>query len=356
VPERRGSMRGPRWLIALCLLVLVGAACNGEGDTAAQDGEEAQEIRELTALIPFPSGAVFYPLFVAQDRGYFEEEGLSVTTEAVDGSGQILQQMLAGQAEIGFPSPGPFMSSVLEGSDLVSVYTLFQSNVFSLQTLADSDVQSLADLEGTTVGVGTIEGGETPFVRAVLSEEAGLEEGPDYEILAVGDGGTAAVGLDRGEISAYAAAFPDVAIMRLRGLELRNLLPEGFQSFFDSLVVVERAFMDQDPEVIEGFGRAIAKATVWGMENPEGVLDITAEHFPEEAEDREFTLALLQETMTLFELPAEANGQWGFAVPESVERYMGFLVEQGELAEPVDTSVFVNDFVEVYNAFDPAEL
>ncbi|MGH2557208.1 MAG: ABC transporter substrate-binding protein, partial [Actinomycetota bacterium] len=302
-------MRGPRWLITLVALALVGAACNGGGgDTDGQDGDQAQEIRELTALIPFPSGAVFYPLFVAQDRGYFEEEGLSVTTEAVDGSGQILQQMLAGQAEVGFPSPGPFMSSVLEGSDLVSVYTLFQSNVFSLQTLADSDVASLADLEGTTVGVGTIEGGEPPFVRAVLSEEAGLEEETDYEILAVGDGGTASVGLNRGEISAYAAAFPDVAIMRLRGLELRNLLPEGFQSFFDSLMVVQREFMDQDPEVVEGLGRAIAKATLWGMENPEGVLDITAEHFPEEAEDREFTLALLEETMTLFELPPETDG------------------------------------------------
>jgi len=353
-------MKRSRWLVGLLALALVAGACNGDNgeDADGQDGqdEQPQEITELTALIPFPSGAVFYPLFVAQDRGYFEEEGLSVTTEAVDGSGQILQQLLAGQAEVGLPSPGPFMNSVLEGSDLVSVYTLFQSNVFSLQTLADSEAQSVADLEGTTVGVGTIEGGETPFVRAVLSEEAGLEEETDYDLLAVGDGGTAAVALDRGEISAYAAAFPDVAIMRLRGLDLRNLLPEGFQSFFDSLVTVERSFMDENPEVIEGFGRAIARATVWGMENPEGVLDITAEHFPEEAEDREFTLAMLQETMTLFELPAEADGRWGYSVPESVDRYMGFLVDQGELPEPVDTSIFVNDFVDAYNAFDPAEL
>lgn len=353
-------MKRSRWLVALLAVMLVAGACGDDGEDAGGgeggEGEQPQEITELTALIPFPSGAVFYPLYVAQDRGYFEEEGLSVTTEAVDGSGQILQQVLAGQAEVGLPSPGPFMNSVLEGSDLVSVYTLFQSNVFSLQTLADSDVQSLADLEGTTVGVGTIEGGETPFVRAVLSEEAGLEEGQDYELLAVGDGGTAAVALERGEISAYAAAFPDVAIMRLRGLELRNLLPEGFQSFFDSLVTVERSFLEENPEVVEGLGRAIAKATVWGMDNPEGVLDITEQYFPEEAEDREFTLAMLQETMSLFELPPEADGQWGYAVPESVERYMGFLVDQGELPEPVDTSVFVNDHVEAYNAFDPAEL
>ncbi|HUG88621.1 MAG TPA: ABC transporter substrate-binding protein [Actinomycetota bacterium] len=350
-------MKRSRWLVGMLVLALVAGACNGDnGEDADGQDEQPREITELTALIPFPSGVVFYPLFVAQDRGYFEEEGLSVTTEAVDGSGQITQQQLAGQAEVGLQSPGPLLNSILEGSDLVSVYTLFQSNVFSLQTLADSEAQSVADLEGTTVGVGTIEGGETPFVRAVLSEEAGLEEGTDYELLAVGDGGTAAVALNRGEISAYAAAFPDVAIMRLRGLELRNLLPEGFQSFFDSMLTVERSFMEENPEVVEGLGRAIAKATVWGMDNPEGVLDITEQYFPEEAEDREFTLAMLQETMSLFELPAEAEGRWGYSVPESVERYMGFLVDQGELAERVDTSVFVNDFVDAYNAFDPAEL
>lgn len=349
-------MRRPRWYIVLLALALVAGACGGDDGGEAGQGEQPQEIRELTALIPFPSGAVFYPLFVAEDRGYFEEEGLSVTTEPVDGSGQILQQLLAGQAEVGLPSPGPFMNSVLEGSDLVSVYTLYQSNVFSLQTLSDSDVSSIADLAGTTVGVGTIEGGETPFVRAVLSEEAGLEEGTDYELLAVGDGGTAAVALNRGEISAYAAAFPDVAIMRLRGLELRNVIPEGFQSFFDSMVAVDRGFMEENPQVIEGLGRAIAKATVWGMANPEGVLEITAEYFPEEAEDPDFTLAMLRETMSLFELPPEAEGQWGYAIPESVDRYMGFLVEQGELRERVDPSVFVNDHVDAYNAFDPADL
>lgn len=340
-----------RLIYGLVALALVAAACGGEDEGAAPE-----EIIELTAVIPFPSGVAFYPPFVAEARGYFADEGLSVTTEVVDGSGQVLQQLLSGQADIGFPSPGPFLNAIIEGADIVSVYTLYQKNVFTVVTLADSDVQSVADLAGTTIGVGTIEGGETPFVRAVLSDEAGLEEGPDYELLAVGDGGTAAVALENGDIAAYAASFADVAIMKLQGFEVREILPEGFANFFDSLVVLERPFVDDNPELVEGLGRALARATVWGLENPEGVMEITAQSFPEEAEDEEFTLALLKETQALYELPPEADGKWGMAVPEFVETYMGFLVEQGEIPEAVDTGVFVNDFVDAYNDFDPAEL
>lgn len=316
--------------------------------------EPEAELLELTATIPFPSGAVFYPLFVAQDLGYFAEEGLSVTTEPLDGSGAIMQAILSGQAEVGLPSPGPFLQGVIdEGADLVSVYTLFQSNVFALVTQPDSGISSLADLEGATIGVGTIDGGEVPFVKAMLSQEAGLSE-EDYELLAVGDGGTAAVALDGGDVVAYAAAFPDVAIMKLQGLELVDLISPDFRSFFDSLVVVERSFAEENPEVIEGFGRALARATQWGFDNPGQVIDITSKDFPEEAaspEDRELTQAFLDETILLFELPDEANGQFGYAIPAAVERYVGFLVEQGELSEMPDLSVFVNDYVDAYNDF-----
>lgn len=338
-----------RATLLLLATLLVAASCGGDEESGG--GESTN----LTVTIPFPSGAVFYPLFVAQENGYFEEEGIRVTVEPVDGSGATIQQLSAGQAQVAVPSPGPFMQAVARGEDLRSVYTLYQSNVFSVQVPADSQVQSLADLEGMTVGVGALDGGETPFVKAALKEAAGLEEG-DYELLAVGDGGQAAVALNRGDVDAYASAFVDVAIMKLRGVELRNILPEEFQNFFDTVFVFESDFVEENPNVIEGFGRAIAKGTVWGLDDATGVVEITSRFFPEEAEDKAFTQALVEETSTLYELPDEADGRWGYSVPEFVERYMNFLVEQGELEEPVDTDIFSNEHVDAYNDFDEDEL
>ena len=347
--NRRSWFAAPVAALALAIAV-VAAPTPAIGSAPPADTQPA-ELTELTATIPFPSGAVFYPLFVAEDLGYFADEGLTVSVEALDGSGAIMQSILSGQAEVGLPSPGPFLQGVNEGADLLSVYTLFQSNVFALVTLADSGITSLEDLEGQTIGVGTIDGGEVPFVRAMLSQEAGLEEEDDYELLPVGDGGTAAVALEDGEVAAYAAAFPDVAILKLRGLDVVDLISDDFASFFDSLFVMQREFVEENPQIVEGFGRAIARATQWGFDNPDEVIDITSQEFPEEAEDRELTQAFLDETIALFELPPEADGQFGYAVPEAVDRYVGFLVEQGELDTAPDTSVFVNDFVAAYNDF-----
>lgn len=332
----------------VAISVTVAAAAVGPSvHTGATGGPDA-EMTDLTVTIPFPSGAVFYPLYVADDLGYYEDEGLSVTVEPLDGSGAILQALLSGQAEIGLPSPGPLLQAISEGAEFASVYTLFQSNVFALVAPAGGEVADLADLEGAMIGVGTLDGGEVPFVRAMLAQEAGLEEG-DYNLLAVGDGGTAAVALERGDVVAYAASFPDVAILKLQGLELVDLISDEFRSFFDSVVVMERSFIDENPEVVEAFGRAIARATQWGFDNPDGVIDITSKYFPEEGEDRELTQAFLDETITLFELPPEADGQFGYAVPEAVESYVGFLVEQGELEQAPAEDVFINDFVPAYN-------
>jgi NitT/TauT family transport system substrate-binding protein len=334
-------------------LIAIGTGCGGDDD---DDGGGGGETTELTGTIPFPSGIVFYPLYVAEDKGYFAEEGISVEVQPLEGSGPVIQQVITGQADFGLGTPSDTMSAVLEGADLTSTYTLYQSNVFSVVTETDSEVGSLADLEGETIGVGSKEGGETDFLKALLSAEHGWQEGENYELLAVGDGGSATVAIEGGDVPAYAASFPDVAIMRLRGLDLRNIVPPDFQGFFDSTVVWQSDFVDENPELMAGFGRALAKATIFGLENPEETLDITAKAFPEEAGDREFALALLKETQSLFELPPSADGQYGFADPAAVEGVTNYLVETGQLPEAPPGDIFINEFVDEFNNFDEDEV
>jgi NitT/TauT family transport system substrate-binding protein len=338
--------------LAAALVALVGTGCGDDDGGSGDDGG----VEQLTATIPFPSGIVFYPLFVAEEKGYFEEEGLSVEVQPVDGSGPAIQQVLTERADMALATPSDTMSAVLEGADLTSIYTMYQSNVFSVVTEAGSDITDVGQLEGETIGVGSKEGGETDFLKALLSAQEGFTEGEDYELLAVGDGGSATVAIEKGEVPAYAASFPDVAIMRLRGLELENIVPEDFQGFFDSTVTMRTEYVDENQERIEGLGRALAKATIFGIENPEETIDIIGEAFPEEIGDREFALALLKETQSLFELPPAADGQYGLADPEAVQGVTDYLVETGQLSEAPEGDIFTNDYVEAYNDFDEDEV
>jgi NitT/TauT family transport system substrate-binding protein len=217
-------------------------------------------------------------------------------------------------------------------------------------------VESIDDLEGTTVGVGALDGGETPVVKAMLSE-VGLEEGEDYELLAVGDGGTAAGGLQGGDIAAYGAAFIDVLIMEASGVETADITPEDFELGTDEHYVFSTERFEDDADVVERFGRAIARGQQWSMDNPNEALDIACEAIPEECEDRAFAEDILSAVMGFAELPESADGQWGFTDLDAMEVFAAQLVEQGELTdEPDAAAIFRNDYVEAYNDFDGAAL
>jgi NitT/TauT family transport system substrate-binding protein len=189
------------------------------------------QTKDITVILPNPSAINVFSLHSAIGEGYFADEGLSVTVQAVDGSSQVLQAMAAGQAQIGLPGPGPVLAARSRGEDVVFLYNNYPKSIFGLVVKEESPHQTPADLKGTTVGVGTADGAEVSFVRAILSD-AGLTEGEDYEFLAVCDGGMAATGFLREDVESYAAAVSDAAIIESRGLDLREITPEEYLSCF----------------------------------------------------------------------------------------------------------------------------
>lgn len=341
-------------------LALTLGACGSADDSGSSASptsaptESPQEPVELTAILAAPSGIAFYPLIVAEAKGYYGDN-VSVRVEAADGSGAALQQVLAGQADICVCSPGPSLKAVEEGANLVSIYTLYQSDVFSLVTTPDTGVTTAEDLRGKVIGVDAIGAGAESWVVPLMSA-SGLQVGTDYEILATGPGAAPISAFNRGEIQAYAAAFIDTAVLRLRGLDLTTVTLPGSEIFFDATLVMKKEFVDGNPGAIEALGRGVAMATVFGESNPQEVLSIIGEWSPDETADMPFAEALLAETQSLFALPAGADGQWGYSVPARHDALIAAFVEQGFLETAVSPSFFDNQFVPAYNDFDPNSL
>jgi NitT/TauT family transport system substrate-binding protein len=211
--------------------------------------QRARAAEEITVVIPNPSAINVFPMWVAIGEGYFEDEGLSVNVEAVDGSAAVLQAMAAGQAEIGLPGPAPVLAARGRGVDVVFIYNHFAQSVFGLVVKDEAAYQTPADLKGQTIGVGTADGAEVGFTRAILND-LGMVEGQDYEFLPVGDGGPATAAFERGDIEAYAAAVSDAAILNARGLQVREITPEDYLAYFGNGYAVLRDYMAAHPEVI----------------------------------------------------------------------------------------------------------
>lgn len=344
------GIKGKTALIGV-VAALALSACGGSSDSGSSDGGEPTP---LTAVLAAPSGIAFYPPIVAQAKGYYDG-AIDLTVEAADGSGAGLQQVLSGQADICVCSPGPGLKAVEEGADLVSVYTLYQSDVFALQTTPETGVTTAEDLRGKVIGVDAIGAGAESWLVPLMAAQ-GLVAGEDYEILATGPGAAPLTAFERGEIQAYAAAFIDTAVLKLQGLELNTVDLPGSEVFFDALLIMQREFVDANPDVIKALGRGVAMATVFGEKNPAGVLEIIGQQYPDEVTDMPFAEALLAETQALFALPPGADGQWGYSVPERHDAVIAAYVDSGYLTKPANPDFFDNEFVPAYQEFDAAEI
>jgi NitT/TauT family transport system substrate-binding protein len=326
------------------------AACGDDDDDGGSGGSGGgAEPASLTVATPYPSGIAFPELFVANARGYFDEEQLEVEVEPLDGSGSTLQALETGQVDVAIPSPGPIIQAAQRGGNPLSVYTSYQDGIFSLLTSSDSGISSLEDLEGETVGVSALDGGEVPVVKAMLGE-AGLEEGDGYKLLAVGDGGTASTALEKGDVAAYGANFADALILEGAGIDVVDLTPTGFNGGTDTHYVVDASLRDDDPELITRFGRALARASEWLHANPDRALDLICKEFPEECEDREFAQQIFDAVIELETLPDSAQGQWGYTDLDRIQEFADVLLEQEELQQQADVSeMFTDEFVADFN-------
>lgn len=308
----------------------------------------------ITFVVPNPSALTWLPYWVAVGEGYFGEEGLSPTLEAVDGSSACIQAMSAGQAQIGAPGPGPTLGAAARGVDIKFLYNLYPKSVFGLLVNDDSPIQKPEDLKGKVIGVGTADGAEVSFTRAIMTS-VGLNEGADYTFLPVGDGGTAAVAFLRDEVACYAGAVSDAAILGARGLTLREITPEAFLGFFGNGIAMLSSQMASTPDLAPKFGKCLVRGMRFAIDpaNKDKALAHCAVGNPQEGEDKDFAASLLQgviHRMTPTE-PFMPKG-YGFQPPEHWQMIHDSAVASGALEKPLPdlAAVYTNDLVEGWNA------
>jgi NitT/TauT family transport system substrate-binding protein len=347
---------GRKVLLVLVAVALMVAACGDDDEattttaagtttTAAATTTTAAALREETLIVPNPSAVNWYNVCVASGQGYFAEQGLDITVEALDGSGPTLQAMAAGQAIFGAPGPVPILAAHERGELPVGIFNHYATTVFGLVVEEGSGITTAADLKDKVVGVGTAEGAEVGWARGILLE-AGLVEGEDYEFLPVGDGGQATAAFERDEVVAYAAGVPDIGIMEARGLVLNDITPDSYKLFYGNMYAVFQGTIDEDPEVVQAFVNALVKGSAFGQDpaNFDAVLDDCAVQNPEEGSERELAAAILRVVLVH---TTPLSGDYGYYDMTGWEFIQQVALDGGSIMAAQDlNTVFTNQFVE----------
>lgn len=151
-------------LRAIVAVLAMAALAAGSGAAVAAD--------KLTVRLDFSPWGVQAAMHLAQNKGWFKEAGLDVDIQDGRGSGNTIQLVNAGQADVGQVQVGLVGSARAKGATIRSIAT-FQRRT-DLCVLVDKDlaVSKAADLRGKTVVVFAASPW-TPFIDVYL-KSAGL--------------------------------------------------------------------------------------------------------------------------------------------------------------------------------------
>lgn len=191
---------------AIAALTLVLTACgNADGGS-----ETTQEDDPLTIALPAPN-AVYWSIYVAMEKGWFEEEGFSPELVSAQGSAGAVQQVAAGSAQIGAATPDAVVNAVVGGAEVKMLSACLLATPLTL--VGQPEVESYGDLQGQILGVSALKGGEITFLRMLLDQN-GLVEG-DYEIVVAGTTPAKAAALQADSVAAAVLFSPaDFTLLR----------------------------------------------------------------------------------------------------------------------------------------------
>ncbi|MFJ3670582.1 ABC transporter substrate-binding protein [Streptomyces sp. NPDC090106] len=172
------TSRNPRrrTLITLTALAvtasLTATACGGDSDAATTADGKAK----VTVLRS--NGAIFEPLYIAQDQGYFKAAGLDVTIKAgAQDTSQNAPSVLNGEAQFAMTDSSGFLKGAAQDMPIRIVTGLQSATTQTdptdgLLVKKDSAIESFKDLEGKTVGISAL-GGTIQFICEYLVQKAG---------------------------------------------------------------------------------------------------------------------------------------------------------------------------------------
>ncbi|MEO3797343.1 ABC transporter substrate-binding protein [Nonomuraea sp. B10E15] len=162
--------------IALSLSACGGGGESGDGGTAAPGGSAGglEKTQLLVGVVPVPSSA---PLFIAEKRGFFKEEGLTVKTEIIQAPQAVMPKILNGSMDAFLTSYVSLMAINDSGAATLKLFQHSQEaapNVAGVVVAEGSPIKSAADLKGKTIAVNVLKALGQTLTNAHL-QEAGLK-------------------------------------------------------------------------------------------------------------------------------------------------------------------------------------
>ena len=251
-------MKFRRIIFYIIGLSLIGSSLLGACSTpAVTPAPVAEPVTIKFAVLPILDAL---PMYLAQEQGYFEEQGVNLEFIPVGSAAERDQVMAAQQADAMI---NDLISTLFYNQDQVQIEIVRFARTatpefpqYRILAAGNSGISSVEDLKGVEIGIS--EGSVIAYTTDRLLQAAGFSS-DEIKTVAVPDISQRMALLNSGELKA--ANLPDpLALLAIQNGAVLIVDDTTRPEIGNSLISFRKAFVEENPEAVRGFLAAIEKA------------------------------------------------------------------------------------------------
>lgn len=324
-------------ILVLVMMINCFALAGCGKDTASSD-----ELKKITLVLDWTPNTNHTGIYVAIEKGYFKEEGITVeVVQPPEGGAEVL--VASGKAELGV-SFQDTMAPALVGDDaldITAVAALVQHNTSGIVSRAGEGINRPSGMEGKSYSTwnGSIE--------LAMLENVVVADGGDFskvnlipstvtdEVSALNSKATDSIWIFYGWAGVK---------LELEGVEADYFAFKDINPVFDyytPVLIANNDFLANDGDYAKGVLNAIKKGYEYAIDNPEEAAKILCDYAPE----LDYELVLASQKYLSQEYKAEVD-RWGYIDPVRWNGFYNWLNEEGLMEENIpENTGYSNDYL-----------
>lgn len=218
------------------------------------------------------------PFYVAKEKGYYQDAGLSVDIVRGYGSADAVQKVDTGTVDFSFGDLGSLAKARAKGAKVKCVAMIYYEAPYTIYTMPGSGITEPEDLEGHTISA--ISEGDSNYVLfPALADAAGFNAekvhwtfmAPELKVPALLQGKVDAITEYYFATPSIQKEEPDVNIIRYSDYGL-NIYSNG--------ILARDEMIQNDPSTVRKFVQATLKGYEWGLNHPDEATKILLKYQP----------------------------------------------------------------------------
>ncbi|WP_163100767.1 ABC transporter substrate-binding protein [Peribacillus alkalitolerans] len=267
-----------KWL-SLVLAASLLTGCTADNSSKEKEGKDIKDLEKVSVVLDWTPNTNHTGLYVAKEKGYFEEEGLDVEI-IMPGEAGADQLVASGKSEFGVSYQESITQARVQGVPLVSLAAVIQHNTSGFASPVAKNIASPKDFEGKTYG-----GWGSPVEKAVIDSLMKTENADVNKVEIVSTGDSDFFTSVKRDIDFAWIYYGWTGVeSELRNEKINMVYLTDYSDkldYYTPVLATNEKMISDNPETVKAFVHAASKGYQFAIDNPSEAADILLKGAPD---------------------------------------------------------------------------